>query len=205
LGVCPQKPPNSAQTIVSQTINFLDFEFQLSMLSSSKISLWEGHFEGVCSPRTIKFGPNNCLTNNFLHYEFQLSTSYVEQFKNFTLKGPFMVTPFPKKPKFSPNSCLTIITSYIMSFNVLGGRWGVQGFTPLQELPNLALVSQITSYIMSFNFLCRAVQKFLFGRAIFGGDFTPKDPQIWPKQLSHKQLLHYEFQLSMLRSSKISL
>jgi len=56
------------------TNNFLHYEFQLSMLSSSKISLWEGYLGWKFAPRkTSKFGPNNCLTNNFLHYEFQHS------------------------------------------------------------------------------------------------------------------------------------
>jgi len=58
--------------------NFLHYEFQQSMLSSSKISLWKGNFLGggkglLLPPRTPKFGPNSCITNNFLHYEFQLS------------------------------------------------------------------------------------------------------------------------------------
>jgi len=44
------------------------------MLSCSKVSFWDGHFEEVCPPRrTPKFG-QNCVTNNFLHCEFQLST-----------------------------------------------------------------------------------------------------------------------------------
>jgi len=41
---------------------------------------------GVCPPqKTSKFGPNNCLANNFVHYKF--TTFHVEQFKNFTLGG----------------------------------------------------------------------------------------------------------------------
>jgi len=45
------------------------------VLSSSKILLLEGYFGGgmVHPQRTPKFGPKNCLTNNFLLYEFQLS------------------------------------------------------------------------------------------------------------------------------------
>jgi len=44
------------------------------MLSSSKVSFW-GPFWRVCPRKTSKFSQNNCLTNNFLHCEFQLSMS----------------------------------------------------------------------------------------------------------------------------------
>jgi len=43
------------------------------MLSSSKVSFWEGHFGGFAPQRTFKFGQNKCLTYNFLHCEFHLS------------------------------------------------------------------------------------------------------------------------------------
>jgi len=49
------------------------------MLSSSKFSLLKGHFVFggaggfATSPKKPKFGPNSYLTNNFLHYKFQLS------------------------------------------------------------------------------------------------------------------------------------
>jgi len=42
----PEIPLNMVQIIDSQTINLLHYEFQTSMLSSSKISLWESQFEG---------------------------------------------------------------------------------------------------------------------------------------------------------------
>jgi len=78
------------------------------MLSCSKVS-----FCAVfASRKTPKFGPNNCLTSVFLHYEFQLSmlsnsksfilgrfTMYVEQFKSFTLEGLFFWGGFaPQEP-----------------------------------------------------------------------------------------------------------
>jgi len=63
------------------------------------------------------------------------------------------------------------------------------------------IVSQTSSYIVCFNFLCSAVHKIHFDGGCFQG-FTSWRAQIWSKQLSHKQLLHYEFQLSMLSSSK---
>jgi len=63
--------------------------------------------------RISKFGPNNCLSNNFLHYEFQLLT---DQFKIFNL-GTILERAFSgshfgefaskKTPKFGPNNCLT--------------------------------------------------------------------------------------------------
>jgi len=86
------------------------------------------------------------------------------------------------------------------------------------------IVSQTTFYIVSFNFLCSAVQKFHFGRTIWGaGVCPPENPQIWSNHcLTILQLrtlwvatfyveqftnnfLHCKFQLSMYSSSKISL
>jgi len=78
------------------------------------------------------------------------------------------------------------------------------------------IVSQATSYIMSFNFLCWAVQKFHFRRAIFGGRGagpprgTPnliswKTAKFGPNNCLANNFLHCEFQLSILNSSKVLL
>jgi len=109
------------------TNNFLHYEFQLSMLSSSKISQLGGPFFGgegsSRSLRTAKFGPNN-----FLHYEFQLSMS--NSLKISLWEGHFWgagVCPLSHKgdsPSYggSPNLLQIIVpqtTSYIISFNFL--------------------------------------------------------------------------------------
>jgi len=108
------------------------------MLSSSKISLWEGHFlGGVRPPRTPEFGPNNCLTNNFLHYEFQLSMLSSSKF--FLWEGYFFweggegaggsLSP-PRTPKFGPNSCFTNdFLQRVLIFHFV--CWAVQSATRL--------------------------------------------------------------------------
>jgi len=100
------------------------------------------------------------ITSYIMSFNFLF---YVEQLKNFTLRGPFSLGgggyPSPKNPNLV-QTIVSQITSYI---------------------------------IMSFNILCWAVKKFHFGRAIFlgvgRGSSLPKGTQICPKQLSHKQLL----------------
>jgi len=62
----PKFGPNNCLTNI-----FLHCEFQISMLSSSKVSFWEDYFGGLSPQKTPKFGPNNCLTNIFLQCEFQ--------------------------------------------------------------------------------------------------------------------------------------
>jgi len=152
------------------------------MLSSSKISLREGHFRGrgFAPQRIPKFCPNNCYTNIFLHYGFQLSMLSCS--KNFTLGGPFLALGGWRfaSPRGSPNLVQTI-------------------------------VSQTSSYITSFNFLCWAVQKFHLGRAILRGrgSSPPEDPQIWfpgrPLNLVQTVVSQTTFNtLSMFRSSKVS-
>jgi len=72
-------------------------------------------------------------------------------------------------------------------------------------------VIQTLCYIVSFNFLCWAVKKFHFrraiGRAFSGSDFSEFEPQrtlkFGPNNCLLNNFLHYEFQLSMLSSSKI--
>jgi len=120
---------------------------------------------------------------------------------------------------------LGVSTFYVQQFKKFYfGRaiWGgEQGFATSPEEPQISspgrllnlvqtLVSQttsITSYIVSFNFLCSAVQKFPFGRAILGRwGFAPqRTSKFGRNNFLTINFLHYEFQLSMLSSSKISL
>jgi len=75
---------------------------------------------GYFSPQeTLKYGPNNCLTNIFLDCEF-FSTFYVEHFKSLVLEGHF--EGLARSLGESPNSVKTIVsqtTSYIESFSFL--------------------------------------------------------------------------------------
>jgi len=100
------------------TYNFLHCEFQISVLSSLKVTFWEGPFWKVAPPhlKTPKFSQNNCLTyNNFLHCEFHLTM--LSNSKVF--EKPFWEF-FP--PGGPPNLVKIIVshtTSYIVSFNFL--------------------------------------------------------------------------------------
>jgi len=99
------------------------------MFSISKIPLWEGHFGGLpLSPeapnlipwRTPKFGPNNCLTNNFLHYEIQLSmlsSSKVLFWGGVAPRGPQIW--FPERPLNLVKTIVSQTTSYVVTFNFL--------------------------------------------------------------------------------------
>jgi len=154
------------------TNNFLHCEFQLSMLSSLKVSFLKGHFLGERSPPDDPrfFGQNNCLTNNFLHCEFQLSM--FSSLKVLFLEGHFLGrrgrrSSHQEDPRFfGQNKCLTnnflhcefqlsMLSSLKVSFR---RQFGV--FVPPQRTPNLVkiIVLQTTSYIISFNFLRQAVK-----------------------------------------------
>jgi len=84
------------------------------MLSSLKYFLGEDILGGSLPQRAPKFCPNNCLTNNFLLCEFQLSMA--EQLKSSNFGG---FAPPPREP---PNLFKIIVlrtTFYIVSFNFL--------------------------------------------------------------------------------------
>jgi len=69
------------------TSNFYAKQFKSFVLGRY---FWWSHLSSL--RRTPKFGQNNCLTYNFLHYEFYLSLGlsfYVEQFKSFIFGRPF--------------------------------------------------------------------------------------------------------------------
>jgi len=94
--------------------NFLHCEFQLSMLCNSKVSFWEPFWRRASSgsdfrefdlQKTSKFSPNNCLTNNFLHYEFHLSM--FSSSKILVWEGNFFESGVVAPPKFDPKNCLT--------------------------------------------------------------------------------------------------
>jgi len=95
----PKFGPNNCLTNI-----FLHYEFQLSLLNSSKVWFW-----GVCFPlpswKTPKFGPNNCLTNNFLYCEFQLSmlSSTKVSFLGRLFWGVHPLLPVPPKMGFAPS------------------------------------------------------------------------------------------------------
>jgi len=70
------RPPNLVQIIVSKATSQI-MSFNFLCWAVQKFHFGRAIFWGVGDvpppPRTPKFGPNSCLTNNFLHYEFQLS------------------------------------------------------------------------------------------------------------------------------------
>jgi len=155
-----RRTPNCGQNNCL-TYNFLHCEFQISMLSSSKVSFWGGHFGGVCS--LLEFPT---LAKIIVSH----TTSYILCF-NFlcwaVLKFHFWGANFGGLPPGRPPNLVKIIvshtTSYMVSFKFL--CWAVQklrfrglfwGVRPHLGLPNLAkiIVSHTTSYILSFNFLC---------------------------------------------------
>jgi len=135
------------------------------------------HFGEIAPKKILKFGPNNFLTNVFIHYECQLFmfSSLKVSFWGFTPQG-------------SSNLVQTIVsqtTSYIvLSIFFKNFTLGRPFFRVLlhKGLPNLVqtIVSQTTSYIVTFNCLYSVVQKFRHGRVIFwrGGASFPKDLQI---------------------------
>jgi len=65
----PQEPPNLVQLIVSQIISYI-MSFNFLWWVVQKFHFRGPFIGGVLRP---KFGPNNCITNNFLHYDLQLS------------------------------------------------------------------------------------------------------------------------------------
>jgi len=122
VGFAPPPPtprnPNLVQTIVSQTtsyilsFNFLCWAVQKFYLKKSYFGVWDLPPRG---PPTLvpwkapKFGPNNCHTSIFLHYEFQTCMS--SSSKIWPWKGHFLDggrdCPSQRTPKFSPNNYLT--------------------------------------------------------------------------------------------------
>jgi len=70
--------------------------------------------------KTPKFGPNSCLTNNFLHCEFQLSM--FSSWKVLFWEGIFgkrFWSWAPKDPRIWSKQLSHKTTSFIMSFNFL--------------------------------------------------------------------------------------
>jgi len=90
----PEEFPNLVQTFASQTISYI--------LAVQKFHFGVQKFQLPLPRKTPKFGPNNCLTNNFLHSKFRftmLSSSKVS-FR----RGHFLweVCPFPwRTPNWS--------------------------------------------------------------------------------------------------------
>jgi len=72
--------------------------FQLSTLSSSTVLFWRFALPPLSPREHSKFGPNNCITNIFLHGEFQI---YILS----RLKVCFGGLPLDD-PKFGQNNCL---------------------------------------------------------------------------------------------------
>jgi len=130
---------------------------------------WTCKNELLC-PSPWKFGPNSCLTNKFLHYEFQLSM--LSSLKFSLWKGQFVfggagacLLP-PKLPNLV-QTVVSQITFYIISFKFL--CWEVQKFhfgraifwgkgkdsLPLRT-PKFGRNSCLTNnFLMSFSFLPR--------------------------------------------------
>jgi len=123
---------------------------------------------GLPPNRTLKFCPNNCLTNIFLDCEFQFSM--LSSLKVSFLGKPFCEGfPLQKAPKFCPNNCLAnnfllceFQLSMLSSSKVLrlgGPFWGVR-FPPWKTLKfGQNNVSATISYIVSFNFLMSSHSK----------------------------------------------
>jgi len=90
----------------SLSSNFLHCEFQLSMMSGSKVLFWENHF-GELGP--FPGGPLNlvrAIVSQISSYLVSFNFC-VEQFKSFVLREAFLGFPIPQKiPKFGTNNCL---------------------------------------------------------------------------------------------------
>jgi len=138
---------------------------------------------GSPTQRTSKFGPNNCLTNMFLSFNFLCSEFKVSLWGSFSPRRTL---------KFGPNNCLTnyflrcefqlsMLTSSKVSFPLLRGPsnldqtvWRTLKFGPNLSYTNIFLLCELQlSYVEQF-------KSFILGGSL------PEGPQIWSKQLSHK-------------------
>jgi len=99
----PKGAPNLVQRIVSQTSSYIVC-FNL-YVQQFKSFILEGPFCGFTSWRTSRFGPNNCLTNVFLHCKFQLSM--LSSSKVSFGRAIVGVCPLPRR---TPNLVQTIVS-----------------------------------------------------------------------------------------------
>jgi len=137
--VCFQKVKFGSNNCL--TNNFRQYEFQLSMLSSSKVSFWKGRFGFFFFffRKTPKFAPNVCLTNNFLHCEFQpsmLSSSKILFTGGWHFVG---VCHLPGRPQiwFKQLSHKQVFTWWVSTFYTEQFKNFILGVCSAGRLPNL--------------------------------------------------------------------
>jgi len=118
----------------------------------SVISLFWIHFY---PRRTHKFGPNNCLTNNFLHCEFKLT---MLNSAKVSFGGHFEGLHPWRTSKCGQNNCLTYnFQNCEFQLSMLSSSKVSFGESFSGRTPNLVKIIT-TSYIVSFNFLREVVQ-----------------------------------------------
>jgi len=116
LGVhLPRGTLNFVRTIVSRTSSYIvSFNSLCWAVEQFKSFIFGKTIRGSPPRRAPKFCPNNCLINNFLLCEFQLSMLS-------SSKVSFL-RPFGSSPRRPPNLVKIIVsptTSYIVSFNFI--------------------------------------------------------------------------------------
>jgi len=174
------------------------------MLAVKKFYFGGRFWRSLPSRRTPKFGPNNCLTNNFLHCEFQFSMLSSSKVSFWGVRPP----------GGSPNLVKTIVSqtsSYIVSFNFL--CWAVQKFYFLGAifggLSPGGQFAQIRSKKLSHkqlptlwvsSFCVEQFKTFILGEPFFSFWRTLK---FGPNNYLTNKFLHSEFRLSMLSNSKL--
>jgi len=154
-GKLPNGPQNLVQTIVSKTSSssyIVCFNF---LRSAVKKFILEGAVLGIHLLKDPQIGPNNCLTNNFLHYEFQffmLSSSNIHS-RRAIWGGRTGFTP-SKRTLSLVQTIVSQTTSYFMNFNLFSSSkvslweghfrgWGFALTSPQRELLNLVQAKYI--------------------------------------------------------------
>jgi len=170
--------------------NFLHCEFQLSMLSSSKVSFRDGHFWGIRPQNLVQLIVSQTSSYN-VSFNFLCWAVQKFHFGGFAFPGGSInlvqtvvphcsvVSQFCYVHKQLPILWVsTFLCSAVLQFNFGKANFWGRSSPPRGPL-NLVqtIISETSSYFVSFNFLCWAVRMFYF----FGGSLPLKDPQIWSK------------------------